>query len=233
MRTSRTRPRVGRGAGAKRPRLSRRERERKAHRQQMLEAAERVFVAKGLEHATMADVAEEADFSVGALYNFFPGKDALFGEVMNNIATAFEHAFQREVAASPSSLEALRRVAELRFRLMDEHGAFFRRLVELRPAGRAFPDEAIPEACRRRYAVYLRKLEDLFAGAILEGALRRMEPRYAALTFEGAINAYSAYWVREGVDLPLEERVRVLLQHCLEPMRTRKKKGKIHEAGPS
>ena len=48
--------------------IPRREREKLAHRQDILDAASRVFAHKGFFNATLDEVAHEAEFSKGALY---------------------------------------------------------------------------------------------------------------------------------------------------------------------
>ncbi len=58
--------------------LTRREREKAQHRRLMLEAAEVVFAQKGFHSATVHEVAERAEFSVGYMYNLFESKKDLF-----------------------------------------------------------------------------------------------------------------------------------------------------------
>jgi TetR/AcrR family transcriptional regulator, repressor of fatR-cypB operon len=53
--------------------LPRRERERIARRQAMLDAARAVFAERGYEQATLDEVAERAEFGKGTLYNYFDG----------------------------------------------------------------------------------------------------------------------------------------------------------------
>lgn len=50
----------------------------RATRERLLEAAEKVFADKGYDGAKIADIAEEAGCSVGAIYFRFKDKDALF-----------------------------------------------------------------------------------------------------------------------------------------------------------
>ncbi len=47
-------------------------------RERLLEAAERVFAQRGLHAATVDEIAEEAGFSIGALYSNFAGKEEVF-----------------------------------------------------------------------------------------------------------------------------------------------------------
>lgn len=71
--------------------LSRKERERLRHRQEILSAALRLFAEKGFRNVSMQEIAAVAEFSTGTLYNFFANKEDLFFEVL--VASA-EKAFE-------------------------------------------------------------------------------------------------------------------------------------------
>ena len=57
--------------------VERKEREKELRSESIIDAAERIFFSKGFEHATMNDVAEEAELSKGALYLYFHSKNEL------------------------------------------------------------------------------------------------------------------------------------------------------------
>ena len=59
----------------------RRQRRREGDRDELLAAAERVFSARGYAGASIRDIAADAGFSVGGVYQFFPGKQELFAAV--------------------------------------------------------------------------------------------------------------------------------------------------------
>ena len=73
--------------------MPRRERERAQHRCEILDAAERVFVSKGYEAATVEEIAKGAEFSVGTLYQFFAGKRELYECVIERILFKHPKAF--------------------------------------------------------------------------------------------------------------------------------------------
>lgn len=62
--------------------LSRRQRERLRHKQEILNAALRLFSARGFHNVSMQEIAAEAEFAIGTLYKFFPSKEALFDELV-------------------------------------------------------------------------------------------------------------------------------------------------------
>jgi len=60
----------------------RRERRIAGRRQQIIEAAARLFAEKGFHRATTRDIADAADVSEGTLYNYFSSKDELLMAIM-------------------------------------------------------------------------------------------------------------------------------------------------------
>jgi AcrR family transcriptional regulator len=56
-----------------------------ARREQILEAATRVFAEKGFRRATTREVAREAGVSEGTIYNYFEDKDALLIAIMDGL----------------------------------------------------------------------------------------------------------------------------------------------------
>jgi len=64
--------------------LPRREREKAKHRQEIFNAAIKVFARKGFYPATLEEVAKEAEFSKGAIYTYFSNKEDLLFQIMEN-----------------------------------------------------------------------------------------------------------------------------------------------------
>ena len=62
--------------------LSRKEKDKLRHREEILEAALLLFSSKGFHTVSMQDIASESEFGVGTLYNFFESKEQLFVELM-------------------------------------------------------------------------------------------------------------------------------------------------------
>ncbi|MFW9939189.1 MAG: TetR/AcrR family transcriptional regulator [Candidatus Thorarchaeota archaeon] len=58
--------------------MTRKQRETKLRQQIILEAAEKLFIAKGYEDTTMDEIANVSEFSKGTLYNYFNSKDELY-----------------------------------------------------------------------------------------------------------------------------------------------------------
>jgi AcrR family transcriptional regulator len=68
-------------AAPRRQRLTRAEAKARA-REQLLDAAAPTFARKGYAGASVEEIAESADYSIGALYSNFGSKEQLFLELM-------------------------------------------------------------------------------------------------------------------------------------------------------
>lgn len=63
-------------------------------REQLLDAAERVFLERGVGHATLAEVAEAAGLTRGALYHHFDSKAELFEAMVARAEMPIDAAFE-------------------------------------------------------------------------------------------------------------------------------------------
>ena len=93
--------------------LSRKERERARHREEILKAALCLFSCKGFHNVSMQEIADKSEFAVGTLYKFFSSKESLFeclinyfgGKILSEVA---------EIIDGPGT-EAERLIAYIRY----------------------------------------------------------------------------------------------------------------------
>ena len=85
-----------------------RERKKQQTRAAIADAAARLFAARGFDAVTVADVAREAEVSVGTVFNYFPAKEDLFYGRMQDFGVALVDAV-RERETGESVLVAVRR----------------------------------------------------------------------------------------------------------------------------
>ena len=88
-----------------------RERKKRQTRQVITEAAQRLFVARGFDAVTVADVAREANVSEGTVFNYFRTKEDLFYGQMEAFEAELIEAV-RDRAPGESVLSAFRRFNE-------------------------------------------------------------------------------------------------------------------------
>ena len=177
------------------PAPTRRERERERHREEILRAAESVFAARGYEGASMADIAEKAEFSVGSLYNFFRDKAALGEEVMVRVCEERAASLEALVPFAEDPAAGLRELARRFVRHVAAHGAFLQMSFALQSSrGHYAPPPriaALLERQRKARVAFFRK-------AAAGGGLPALPPEDLAAAASGVCFQFSYDWHRAG-----------------------------------
>jgi len=93
-----------------------------ARRAQILEAAVKVFAAKGYHRATIPDIAKEARIAVGTIYNYFGKKDDLLLALLHHVNESDQRSDDLALAAEMDVREFARTYVRKRFELMTTEG---------------------------------------------------------------------------------------------------------------
>ena len=209
---------------------SRKERERERHRLEILKAAERVFIRKGYHAATMEEIAQEAEFAVGTLYNFFKSKDDLYARVIDGIAQNFTKQFKANVLSTDDPEQAIATLIELRLTHFEDHRGFFRVFLEMAPGSHVDPTRAFPEDCAALYERYVGAVTEIFKRGISQHVFDETDPMYLALCLEGVINAFVAYWSKREPTESLSVRVEKMKREFIGRIRWKPRAGESEEA---
>lgn len=175
------------------PRKTPRQERAKDTRRRLLEAAARVFAARGYARTTTNHIAAEAGHSIGSLYQYFPNKDAIVAE----LSTAHARAGIAAVKASfgsgslPGSLEGkLRWFVRLTLDQHRDDPALHRVLFEEAPRS---PE--LLELLRSAESAILRAVEAMLAA---DPAVRVADSGMAARLVVGAIESLVHRFVASG-----------------------------------
>ncbi len=176
----------------------RRARERRQRCADVLAAARRLFLRRGYDGTTMADIAEASEFAVGTLYQLFPSKEALLRSLLEQQIEALL-ARLREAAAAPAPDG--RRQLE---RIVRAHLGFFqdnRDLLRLTLTAWTGADFTVRRdlgaRIDRKHRQHLALLVPVFERGMREGLFARRPPRRMAVALTGLINSLIRRWVRE------------------------------------
>ena len=141
-----------------------------ARRQQIIDAAYHCFARKGFHQASMRDIYEEAKLSPGAVYHYFPSKDAI-------IQASFEFDEQRSLdlfaaaTASDDPLKALRELIAFFFRGLESAAELGAGRVNVQGWGEALVNPPLRETLQRVMAQYLAALTEIVRRAQAGGQL--------------------------------------------------------------
>ena len=83
--------------------LSRKEREKLAHKMEILKAARELFILKGYHQTTLEEIAQHAEFGKGTLYIYFSSKEELFYGIINQLMDEIVQLARSSIADSPGT----------------------------------------------------------------------------------------------------------------------------------
>ncbi len=155
-------------------------------KEQILQAAARVFVRKGLDAARMEDIAQEAGLSIGGVYWYFKGKEAVVQALLEEMFDADLRGLHGVLAADGSVRDRL--AAYVRISLTET--------APQSPLSNELYSLATRNAeARTHLLAYLGEFQRLLAALIQQGIdrgeLRPVDPRLAALTLLAAYEGFT------------------------------------------
>lgn len=157
--------------------LSRKERERLRHKQEILETTLKLFSERGFQNVSMQEIAKESEFSVGTLYNFFESKEALFDELTRNCEERITNTLIVILDSPGTEVERLTNFIRHLPTLLEEHADFIRIYVsEVRTRGAMLSRKQDKESSKSDLDA---KLEQLLENGIDKGIFRRVDPKIA------------------------------------------------------
>ncbi len=176
--------------------VSRREQRRLQHqdlsRAQLLDAAEEVFGRKGFHEATLKEVAELAEFSVGSVYSFFANKDDLFRQIFVRRGDEFMPGLRAALRDEGSPTEQLHRLVDFEIGFFRQHPRFGRLYLRYSSATMMSADRQIDAAMAANYDESMRLQAALFERGQRAGELRPGDPQVLARLFSGLMSSYQA-----------------------------------------
>ena len=155
----------------------------RARREQIIEAATRVFAQKGFRRATTREVAREAGISEGTIYNYFEDKDALLMAILQRLNETERRAEDFEEGMATDFEGFLRDYLSRRMSLIWENREVFRVVLS-----EMLVNAELRELYLRRVVEpTMRIAEENFRSRMEQGEVRRTDAPLATRSVAGAV----------------------------------------------
>jgi len=158
--------------------LSRRERERRRHKAEILSAAVKLFSEKGFHNVSMSEIAAAAEFATGTLYNFFASKEALFDELAQTCGDRIVNDLVAILDGPGDEVDRLRAFIRRQPALQEENTDFIKVYVS------EFGTRGAKVSKKRDETEFHRvldtKVEELLESGIAKGRFRRVDAAVTA-----------------------------------------------------
>jgi AcrR family transcriptional regulator len=180
-------------------------------RRQLLDAAEEVFGRHGFHDATLKQVAERAEFSVGSVYSFFASKDDLFHQIFARRGDELLAEMEDAVRDDTAPLVQLHRMVDVELGFFRRHPHFSRLSLRYANVTRLAADTPINRNVTSdpTFANYERATKvqaGVFARGQQDGSLVAGDAEALSRLFSGIVLSYQALDTdgRAGDVLPLD-----------------------------
>ena len=187
-------------SGVGKPREEARKARNDVYRQHILEAAERVFAARGFEAAKLQEISAKVGLSMGTIYSVFPGKQELFGALVEMRGEELLTVARAAATRGLAPLDALVALGEAYVDYFIAHPDFLRMQVG------ASVSWAIGPGSTPTRMQFWREIHDLQAGIFRDGVARGVfvdeEPAFLAKLFSAIDEVLLADWVAGGMKTP-------------------------------
>ncbi|MGP4113035.1 TetR/AcrR family transcriptional regulator [Streptomyces sp. 4N509B] len=168
---------------------------RRARRNQLLGAAQEVFVAQGYHAAAMDDIAERAGVSKPVLYQHFPGKLELYLALLDEQCAALVNAVSQALASTSDNKQRIAATMDAYFTYVENQGGAFRLVFE--------SDLTNEPAVRERVDQVALDCAKLVSPLIVEDAdLPEEQAMLLAVSLCGVAQITARYWLSSGREVP-------------------------------
>lgn len=175
--------------------LSRKEREYRARREEILKAAERIFAQKGFYNSTVAEIAKESEFAIGTIYQFFKNKEELYYTMMIEKFDLLYTTLLTEVGKNKNCLEKLSCLVEVAFSFIEQNADFFKiftwELNVLKPN----MENELKEQLINKHFAYIKLISDVIKESMKEGVLKESNADDLSSALLGMMNIFSFNWI--------------------------------------
>ena len=195
--------------------LTRKEREHLAHRQEILSAAEKVFAAKGFFSTTMNEIAETAEFGTGTLYKYFKSKEDLYFTLIDEKAEEINHLVKAELAKKTSAIERVKKVLGLQFEFIERNRDFFRIYISERNRFEWTVKDDLGKGIHNKMVAYIKVLAQVMKQGIETGEFKPMNPMDLAHALVGIFNSFVFEWLISPEPYPLNSKMDTILEMFL------------------
>lgn len=155
--------------------IPRRKREKLQRRQDILDAAKKVFADDGFDNANLDDIAARCELSKGSIYYYFASKEDLFLSVLEEGFEEFSSELDKAIQAK-NPRESIERITEYIVNYFTEDYDRFRVVFRERMKGLSGSSSVYTKHFNEKSKEIERKLSEVFQRGIDAGEIKNYDP---------------------------------------------------------
>jgi AcrR family transcriptional regulator len=156
----------------------------------ILQAATRLFAAKGFEQTSVRKIAEEVGLSVPGMFHYVPSKEEMLNEIMIGFMDEGYKRLMEIYNSAMGSIEKLEAVCKF---YVEYYAGHKDQLTILISEGKSLSQKH-RQAFIKKQRFYVEALKELFSDLVTDGLLKPIHPSVAVFIFFGMVHwTYSWY----------------------------------------
>lgn len=178
--------------------LSRRERERLAHRRLILDVALKFFTEFGYHRVSMHKIAKKAEFAIGTVYRFFPNKEELFRAMILEFTEKANAALLKSLEIPGDELAKILNFVQVKGEILAENESILKLYIGRTHGASMDLTACLNEDLRLLYEKVLVKLASVLEEGITAGRLKSLlDPYYLAVSLSSITSAFLLLRLRD------------------------------------
>ncbi|RJP21545.1 MAG: TetR/AcrR family transcriptional regulator [Candidatus Abyssobacteria bacterium SURF_5] len=169
--------------------IERKEREKQARRQAILDAARECFFRNGFDATTISHIAETVELSTGTLYLYFRNKEEIYVSILEEGLDILYTLMKKSEPPHATAREIVQGYANAYYQFYTDYGQYFDIMFFLRrPDKQILLEGELKEKLERKSLKCLSLLESAIKQGIAEGDYRVVNPYEASRVLWGTMN---------------------------------------------
>ena len=167
----------------------RRQREKQARRQAILDAARECFFKDGFEATTVSQITDRVELSTGTLYLYFKNKEEIYVSILEEGLDILYELMKGSERPGGTAREILEGYSQAYYRFYTEYGQYFDIMFFLRRPDKEIELEAeLEEKLERKSLECLALIEAAIKKGISDGDFRVVDPYEVSRVMWGTMN---------------------------------------------
>ena len=173
----------------------RKEREFNMRRAEIMQQAEKVFAVKGFHNVTMAEIATASGFSIGALYQFFKGKEDLYITMISEKLDLMYAEVRKAPAVTEDIIDKIELLIDAHIQFVEKNTDFFLLFIKGEKPSVSEDMASLYKKLSDGYYDHITFIENLLKDGINRGVLRDLPSRDMAEALFFLMRSSAATWM--------------------------------------
>ena len=185
--------------------VCRKEREKLAKKNDILEAALKLFAEKSFHEVTVDEIADRVGLSKGTLYLYFKNKDDLFVSIIQEKTQIFYNHLEAAVLCEKPFIDCLTRFVSTYLSFFQEHEPYFKILHSEKSRMSMDEHYRLHNWAKQSFQIFSEMTNKLMNYGKQQGVVRDIDTAPMAKALQGILNSFTFTNIFYQNEIPLEQ----------------------------